>query len=174
MADAPDIERLLAYHQALGRFVHAFAIIEALTQSVVCYYAGITLEEGRAIFGPLCINEAMAVLNRLVAARNVSAKRATDLEDVFRQLGRINSARNDILHYGAVDPSADVDLILGTGSMMIISPEILAMMTEDLMKIAAHLMAFHTGRHIDRAQAVRADIRAAWRYKPLRRTFVSL
>jgi hypothetical protein len=168
--------RLRAYSLALGEFVDAFARAERDMHVVLRWHTKTPDKVARAVFSGVRTSEASNFLRRLHTAEIIDAAEWAELEPVIVQLGKLNDARNLILHYGA-DQVAEGEGIATNRSIALpeeaaktipISPGILRRMSWDIAKIRTHLRARHMGRRLLRGQRPDIDemLHAAWRYIP--------
>lgn len=96
---APEVKR--EYFAALGEFVHEFAHVERMTLALLWQMAGLTVPVARAILSGVRADAASNLINRILEVSPPPAPGTrADLQDVFGQLGLINSVRNSLLHLG--------------------------------------------------------------------------
>lgn len=165
--------RMNAYYRALGHFVHVYALVEAAMALTLWHYAKTPHHLARALFSGVRVRDGIDLIKRAAIATNASQEAREELKYIFDQLGAINSARNDILHYGAggiADETATVTNALKALSedritIFPISPILLADMIADVRKIIVHLRAHHIGRPVPRGTYAQAILSAPWRYK---------
>ena len=158
-----------AYYEALGRFVHVFAKVEMAMAFTLWRYAKTQRKIARAIFSGVRVESAMSLIKRLTEVADISANDRQELEYVFTQLGIINRARNDLIHYGAEGSNVTNRLKALTDEPIRsfpISPTILDDMSADLNKIIFHLHRNHMGRHTLLPNRTLETLRAAWQYIP--------
>jgi hypothetical protein len=163
-------ERIRAYYEALGRFVDKFSRVEAAVTRTLWHYAKTPPEIAKISFSGVKVEGGMQFIKQLAAATNASKELQDDLADVFQQLGIINGARNDVLHYGAefvAEGNAIVSDALkakGEPYTFPISPTALDHMTADLDKIIAHLKQIHLEPNALRV-ILGSPVHSPWRYK---------
>lgn len=87
------------YFTDLGRFIHAFASMEAQLHYVLWQEAGVSPEVARAILSGAKIDTAKSYVNRLYEARGKTVHPA--VKSAFAQMTVINTFRNDLVHYGS-------------------------------------------------------------------------
>lgn len=168
-------ERLRAYHEALGRFVHEFARAETAVALTLRKYAGTKTEVAKVIFASTKIDVGSTQIKQIALATGAPKGARDDLEYVLQQLGIINGARNAILHYGAelvAEGTAFVsDAIKAKGEPTVfpISPTALNQMSHDANKIVTHLNFRHLGRPLPKGDHGLSELRkifdAPWQYK---------
>lgn len=179
----PDEPKNAAYFNALGRFVDKFAVVESFMAYSLWHYANTKKEIARAVFSGVKVNEAMSLMKRLMDARNIDSAKREDLEFAFQQLSIITGARNDLLHFGAVDVPSGAILVTNVLRAHLpervtafpVSKEILDNMTVDLEKILIHLRQHHMGLRPIKRKAVQEILQLPWLYKhevqhPLKKT----
>lgn len=172
--------RILAYHQALGRFVHEFAGIEAMLQFVLRHYTKVSEDARRAVFSGVRINEAISFLRRLAAVKEIGDSDWATLKPLLDQLSIINDRRNALLHHGAkgiaegrpVTSNDIVALTPGRVRAFPMSARSLKGMSDDLRQIWFGLSYYHVGpRWLPRGDSkewVEKELAAPWRYIPPR------
>jgi hypothetical protein len=164
------------YFEALGRFVHAFSIIELSVFTVLTRYSGLSPSTSNALLSGVRIDGTFSRLRRLHQVNVISDKDWVDLEYVFNQLSVINGCRNELLHQGADLLDGDEGIVTNTEYALTpkrikefpISYKILHNMFMDLQKISIHLRVRHMGGPPwDRAsdEDVLRFLRSSWRYK---------
>jgi len=168
-------KRLQAYYEALGRFVDMFSRIETAVTLTLWAYAGTAPAIAKTILPGVRIDVGSKFIKELAKSTGAAPAARADLECVFQQLGIINGARNDLLHFGATSVAEGRAIVSNALKAkeepreFPISPEALDDMTSDLRKIAAHLNYRHLGRPWPKAPLNRLALddvlSAAWRYK---------
>ncbi len=175
-SDTPEGKaRIAAYYEALGQFVHTFSQVETAVARTLWTYAGTRPPVAKIIFAGTRVDGGCGYIKQLAAATTASKELKDDLEDVLQQLGIINGARNNILHYGAQSVAegnaivSDEFRAKGEPTVFPISPELLKAMTVDLRQIMTHLNYRHLGRRPPKSEYGRKvldDIlRSPWQYK---------
>lgn len=184
------------YFEALGRFVQTFAETEIGIAMTLRTLAGVTKPVARAIFSGVRVETAMSFINRIMEVTSTSQPMRDDFQYAFTQLGHINQARNQILHYGVdLGFTSDGEYVLQASDMIVsnkgfaltedriretpISGEILDNMIHDLDIISCILMAqnmrviaarsnddYSTHLLAEADRLMRAR-ETAWRYKPV-------
>lgn len=157
-----------AYHLALGRFLDTFSQIEATMHQLLWHYAKTRFPIAQAVFSGLKIDAEMGLVTRLTEVRRVGKAAKADLEYVFAQLRDLNSARNDILHYGShahINGERLVsNFLLALNRSRLrefpISDGKLRAMHADCVKIIVHLRH----NHIDRKKQISEETRDLYQY----------
>jgi hypothetical protein len=147
-------QRLSVYYLALGRFAHRFALAELGVHFVLRHYAGMKEGVARALLSGVRIRDTKSKLSRLHEIGVIPEDKWSDLVFLFDQLSIINSARDDIFHYGAINIAEDDGLVTNAAMALAedrvtafkISVEALDNMTADLRKILIHFHLSHIGR----------------------------
>lgn len=178
IAAPPTPEQLRdAYHLALGRFLDTYSQIEATMHELLWHYAKTSRPIAQAVFSGLKIDAEMGLITRLTEVRRVSKTAKADLAYVFAQLGQLNSARNDILHYGS-HPHISGERMVSNFLLALdkkrlrefpISAEKLMAMNGDCIKILVHLRHNHLDRKKplsdETADLYRYFLQEPWSYK---------
>jgi hypothetical protein len=171
----PERER---YWQALGRFIHKFAIIEHQVAFALALYAKTPKGTAQAVFSGVRAGLALSLIDRIREARGAPADE--DWNRAKGQFGIINSVRNDIVHFGALAESEGAFQISNANrtipsqaKVTPITADELDMMTDDLRTISETIFAHQlvesgTEKGDKRANAARERGRAPWKYKPPR------
>lgn len=166
-----------AYFEALGRFAHIFARTETVVALALWHFARTPHDIARAVFSGVRVKEATASMRRIADVQSMAADRRQELDDIISQLTSINTARNDILHFGAVDVAEGAGTVTNALKALTddkiqefpISPEILAAMTADLRKIMIHFRVNFSGIPSLKAVAnqllIQQSLHAPWQYK---------
>ncbi len=169
-------ERERQYYEALGRFTHAFAQMESAVALSLWHYAKMPNGRARAVFSGVRAKDAFSYIKRLAEVSKTSKEAKEDLEYVIAQFGDINSTRNDLIHYGAIniaEGTASVTNALKALSedhvtAFPISPNVLGAMTADIRKIIVHLRVRHAGAKGAKSEknwlGVVALLLRPWRY----------
>ncbi|MCG9915441.1 MAG: hypothetical protein MH112_03655 [Phenylobacterium sp.] len=138
------------YHQALGEMIERFSRVEGQLQRVLWRETSTPPEVAKAIFSGVRIDQARDLIRRTREARGAPESKL--LARMFTQLGILNQARNDIVHFGAwgdpelgrVVTNRRLAHIPERVRVLPISAEILRNMSHDLAIIneciQAHLM----------------------------------
>src|SRR5260370_28698014 len=137
------------------------------------YHAKTSADIARAVFSGVRTAEAMNFITRIASSTGMSKEARAKFDFIFAQLRDINSARNDILHFGATDIAEGQSTVTNALKALTeekitafpISPTILNAMTEDLRKIAFHLYVDHMGRPAPSGALSLMILQAPWRYK---------
>lgn len=168
-------ERLRAYYEALGRFIDMFSRVETAMTLTLWHYAKTPPEVAKVVLAGTKIEIGVSHIKKLAADTDTSPEKQADLNYVLQQVGIINGARNDIVHFGAksiAEGQAIVSNALkarGDERRFPISPTSLDQMTTDLRKIAAHLNYNHLGRPRPHGalgiETLERVLRAPWLYK---------
>jgi hypothetical protein len=102
-ATKEGIERERAYYEALGRFVQIFAEVEKTVWQTLVRYVGVPTEVAKIVLTSGKVDQCATHIKQVAKAASAPKESQDDLEDILQQLGIINGARNDILHYGATE-----------------------------------------------------------------------
>jgi hypothetical protein len=128
---------------ALGEFVLEFAAAESQLLETLRVVGKVPKEFSRAALGGVRAEVAMQYVNRLFEIKPPRKRTLALYHEVFPRFRAINSARNLILHYGISEEGVSTDksraLTEDKARSIPVSPEILAEMIEDLIKINAIL-----------------------------------
>ena len=159
-----------AYYLALGYFMQTFAVVEATMQVILWKASGIPdMKTATALLSGVKIDSAMSLIRRVRETKKLAEHMG--LEHAFQQLGVINSARNDIVHFGAtflegIGPTISnfraahiQERIRG----FIVSPRILVDMTADLTTITNRLLEI--AQNYDDNPCCDGAVLDAWLYK---------
>ncbi|WP_158816928.1 hypothetical protein [Methylocapsa sp. S129] len=169
-------KRLGEYHSALGRFVDRFSQVEMAVAFTLWHYAKTPYPIARAAFSGTNLDAAISSIKRLFEVTEIPEKAQEEITWLFDQLSKIRKARNDILHYGAINvPEGDAAVTNAAKALtrdriehFPISPAILDNMSADLKKILVRLHLNHLGRpKISPASLKMFDeaLQNTWRYK---------
>jgi hypothetical protein len=168
-------QRLSVYYLALGRFAHRFALAELGVHFVLRHYAGMKDGVARALLSGVRVRDTKSKLSRLHAVGVVPDDKWSELTFLFDQLSIINTARDEIFHYGAVNIAEDDGLVTNAVVALVedritafkISVESLDNMTADLRKILVHFRLSHMGKPQLKGlhPTLNEILRAPWRYK---------
>lgn len=166
-----------SYYVALGRFIDSFAITEAMMFLLLSQFSKVGKRTAQVLFSGVRVDAAMSHIKRLTETNNTPLFMRGEILYVFTQIALINSARNDIVHYGAwpkddgqltVSNSLVAQYVAGRLREIPISPELLDAMTTDLDKINFHLSLIlktkPSREHLRMTHA--AVLQAPWLYKP--------
>jgi hypothetical protein len=168
-----------AYYEWLGRFVEAFAGVEAALFNLLQSYAGLPDGAAQALFSGTRGKDAISAINRLCEIKPITVDNATELKDVFAQFRAIDDIRNLLIHHGTVaevmfkrsDERKTTNKIRAHMARSVkeyqINTDMLRGLTDDLVKIAEHLYTHAT--FSDETFTERASwhsiLAASWRYK---------
>jgi hypothetical protein len=94
-------KRLQEHYEALGRFTDMFSQVETEIALTLWYYAKSTKEIAKIIFAGTRIEVSSTYIKQLAKVTGTKIELQDDIEYIFKQLHDINSARNDIVHFGA-------------------------------------------------------------------------
>ncbi len=140
-------ERFDAYFLALGRFMHVFAEVERMMQSVLWIEARVTVDVARAVFSGVRIDAAKSFINRVRETKGL--REDPILSRAFAQLTVVESARNQIVHHGAQFIAGEFTSINHMSAhvpdrlkTIPVPPATLDAMTADLGVISASLVAY--------------------------------
>lgn len=172
--DAP----LIPYYVALGKFLSAYALVEAQAFYILRECSGVTPEVARALFSGTRAKAALDYLKRISEVENWADGKKAPLDAITSQFGDVTRVRNDILHYGASSTGTDGEWTTTNAGVVHIekqiratriTPAILDDLTHDCYKIAAHLNLVgeepdpNPRSHTRHTLGPLLD--AAWRYK---------
>jgi hypothetical protein len=168
-------QRLSVYYLALGRFAHRFALTELGVHFVLRHYAGMTTGVARALLSGVRVRDTRSKLSRLHEIGIIPDKKWSELTFLFDQLSIINSARDDIFHYGAINIAEDDGVVTNAAVALVedritafkISVEALDNMTADLRKILVHFHLSHMGKPPLKGihPTINEILSAPWQYK---------
>jgi hypothetical protein len=169
-------KRLEEYYSSLGRFVDRFSKAELAVAFTLWHYTKVPHSIARAIFSGFNIDTAISTIKRLAQVTGMPNEKRTELEWLFTQLGSIRKARNDILHYGAINVAEGEPSVTNAIKALTedriehfpVSPIILAKMSADLRKIIVRLHLNHMGRPkvTDASLKMFEEVlRDTWQYK---------
>lgn len=165
------------YFEALGRFVDAFAEMETAMALTFWKFADVPRDIARAVFSGVRAKEAADQCRRIMEATGSTKKDFEDFKYLTDRLGLLNSARNDIIHYGAFSIGSDGAYVTNAIKAHVekkvtefpVSPKILDQMRADAVKITFHLEYEYLGRAWPRSALARAALERAlqspWQYK---------
>jgi len=176
MTDDDDsfMEPVPGYWRALGKFLHQFARLERTLHFTLHHFAGVNYPMAQAMFSGLRADACISAINRILdAAENDHA--IERLKGPLDQAGLINSARNNIIHWGAFPTAADE--LISINDFLAHSPEklrsipvtceILDDLQSDTLKIMTHLLAetseWIAGQTYE--QMMKEILERAWRYR---------
>jgi hypothetical protein len=175
----PQHIEVLAYYETLGRFIQGFANTEGTINGALREFSKVTGPVARAIFSGTRAETAKQFITRILDAENYSQGIKDELKNVFDQLGLINSARNDIVHYGTQFEETDRFIVTNADrahlpsrvSTMAVSAKILEQMMADLNKISLTIVVRTMGLNDPKAASQLGHVLAPllqrpWQYKP--------
>jgi hypothetical protein len=96
----PPTAEMRQYWEALGRFMDHFARIERHVAVNLWRLAGIQIRVAQALLSGVRIDQATSLFMRVLDATKAQQSIKDEYSHMFTQLGRINKAKNDIIHYG--------------------------------------------------------------------------
>jgi hypothetical protein len=166
-----------AYWTALGLFVDAYAEIEGLLFTVFRELGRLNRRTARALFANSTAGDLIKRINQLLDIGDEPVTVRTDLKEVLGQLGKINEARNLILHNGwrrddtGKRISSNLRRALNPNKLRVhpATPATFDDMRADLEKIHAHFFLFMwRNLNVDDSSrsSLRAQTQAPWRYTP--------
>lgn len=88
------------YHTALGLFVSQYAMLENILNVLLVNISGIDQKSAAAVFSGTRVSNAKSFINRLLDTQSRSDNLKCRLKPYFDRIGLINTARDEILHYG--------------------------------------------------------------------------
>ena len=180
MSSSPDIlaevirqraeEPFADYWKSLGRFIHFFARTEHKVLTLLREQAKVSEKVAGAIFSGTRADAAKGLITRLLETHGLSDV-AARLKGPFDQLGLINSARNDLVHWGTTYREGELSVsnahLFPPPNRAISYPvttELLGNMTDDLFKIG---VAIDLERLPQLSNKDFLDfLSRPWRYKP--------
>lgn len=164
------------YWQALGRFVEAFASAETVMFALLSFYAKVPNDAAKALFSGTRVDASVKLIRRLIAVDDPGEERRQELELTFAQLGAINDARNDIIHYGSwVTTEGRMTTNFSRAHLpqnvtwRPVSAAVLDAMTDDLHVIVTHLLLHRQYPSVEdtRDRLLRFQMTPEpWRYTP--------
>jgi hypothetical protein len=179
VTNKPTHEEISAYHETLGRFIQAFASTEGTINGALREFSKVSGPVARAIFSGTRTDAAKQYITRILDAENYKQGIKDELKSAFDQLGLINSARNDIIHYGTKFEEADRFIVTNEArahlpsrvSTVTVSTRILEQMMADLNKISMILLVQAMDLTNPESatyyrQALAPILQRPWQYKP--------
>jgi hypothetical protein len=165
----PDSE---AYFKSLGVFVHVFAEVETMMLVTLALLSGINDQAAPALFSGVRVEQGSGFLRRLYEAYGNPID--PELDDALKQLAVLNTARNDLLHYGGFGSGDDRVVSTHRAAHTVdrirefpVSSSVLDGMSEDLAEIMRALASAIERRcHPWKKLRRREYSPRAWRYKP--------
>jgi hypothetical protein len=88
------------HHEAVGRFVLAWAEAEAVLYRTLLHYAGISAAIGRSLLPGQRTKTMIESIDRIAVNTNVSTPRRAELKIVLAQMKTINDLRDNLVHHG--------------------------------------------------------------------------
>jgi hypothetical protein len=148
------------YFEALGRFAQEFAMLEAVMFNTLAFYATVPNNMARALFPGTRVREAMSSIERIIQIQDPGEENKKDLEYVFKQIRKINTLRDGIIHQGSVltDDKGRItsNIVRNLTPERLVersaSTETLNAATADLRKISLHLTCHWTHPQASLAQ----------------------
>lgn len=162
----------ILYFQNLGMFIHVFAATEIQMRLLLWHFADVSHYKARALFSGVKTDQAITHINKLTEKHSQKIK--DDLSCIFKQLKLVNGVRNHILHQ-EVKHIKKTRVILTNARTVFrkseikkipVSPKILRSMTDDLLKIQAHIRVYIDGKSPAFKMYAPALLSASWQYKP--------
>src|SRR4051812_19390562 len=106
MTDSPKRTYILSipepkYFEELGRFIDAFAAVEAMLFQLLAFYAKIDLKMAAAILSGARVDGCISYIRRILSFNSYGEASNQELEILFPHLKDINDARNDVVHYSS-------------------------------------------------------------------------
>lgn len=172
-----DLRHDPVYFEALGRFCHEYATLEAVIFNTLRFYAKIPNPMARAVFSGVRVRTAMDFIRRICQIYDPGEENKNDLKNIFPQLAAITTLRDDILHQGSVltDDKGRItsNVVRNLTPEKLVersaSTEIVNAATADLRKISLHLVFHQT--HPRASLAERESVEGCeilsdqWQYK---------
>ena len=162
------------YWLALGRFIHAYALTERETFTLLLEKAGVSRPMAQALFSGSRVKNTMSLLKRIADVRGQAVP--ANVTRAMDQLGHITGARDKIVHHGATihDGAFTVTdkhrTIPRQAYEQPFPPETINEMTDDLETIGASFYTWLCGPNGEGfdASGVSWNDRALapWRYTP--------
>jgi hypothetical protein len=87
-----------AYFEALGRFIDNYSDAEYAIYDYLVSLTGLDFNSANAILSGTRVDAAISFIRRLHAARRVEI--SVEVEDVLVHLATLNTARNELVHFG--------------------------------------------------------------------------
>jgi hypothetical protein len=173
----PPTAEMREYWEALGRFIHHFARVEAHIAVNLWKLTRISTRIAQAVLSGVRVNDATSLTNRVLAATRASQATKDEFDYIFKQLNPITKVRNDILHYGTEFATGTefttsnrlIAYLNETIRETPVSATILTEMTDDLVTMQRLLGRLHTTGWVPpevQDQIFGPHSRGTWRYKP--------
>jgi len=142
------------YFEALGRFAHQFAMVEALLHFKFIIYAGIPQKIARMLTGRMALGDLSGAIKKMVEINGWDEKLRTELDVLLEQINAISLFRDRILHRGA---NIDEDTYVSTNEAtyrMSEDLEVLKFNIDDLRHAirdlrCINLRLFRLGSHLE-------------------------
>ena len=162
------------YWEALGRFVHRFAMMEQEIHHLLRLTASTDTDVSRALFSGTRAKQALSWIDRIRAVQNLPND--PDFDRAKKQFTLINGTRDDVIHNGALLYQtgfrvSNAHRTIPTQQRIVpISADTLDAMRDDLQTIAATVFVMKLLASGDDPNLYTTDWRevgrAEWRYKP--------
>lgn len=163
------------YYAALGKFIDYFSRAESVIQVVLWKVSDIEESVAKAIFSGTRTRTAVDFIKRVAETKDITIPQ--DIVEAFGHLNAINTARDNIVHWGTSE-SRDGSRIISNSFMahteraikeFHISTSALNDMTSDLAIIIVRLISHYCGRQPEESDSAWNDglqiARAPFRYK---------
>ena len=172
------LKREKEYYEALGRFLAAFSQMETAMTLHLWHTAGVSKEIGRSVFSGVRAKEAGDFCRRIMEALGSKKEDQEAFKYLTDQLGDLNAARNDLVHYGAQAIGSENAYVTNALKAHLeqrvinfpVSAAILEQMRKDALKITLHLhYEWSDGREWPKSVLAQAALDRAlqspWQYK---------
>jgi len=162
------------YDEALGRFMRTFAYVEESIYLYLVHRTGMHRSMANAVLSGARVESAIGYIRRIHAAETSDDTPVPpELEELLQRLAALNTARNDIVHYGAFEDG--IGRVVSNVAKAHVptrvkewhaTVDILNAMTEDAEKLNVSLLCLFTqGRKLKSLQRDEA-LKRAWQYTP--------
>jgi hypothetical protein len=155
------------YYSALGKFMDEFSKVEAFLYLLLVSKAGMTMKKAGALLSGVRVEAAISFYERLCEAE--ASEVPANLKDAFSHAKTLNTARNEVVHYGSNDTLINGRIVSTSikshsdkkTRQYAISSTTLNHMTLDARKVVAIII-----RQVSpTAQVNEAALKRAWLYK---------
>lgn len=160
-----------AYFEALGRFMHEFSQVEHMLHYRMAVELNLDMDLANAVLSGVKADQAIQNIKRIYQAKRKELP--PDMAEAFEHIAILNTARNEIIHYGAEatgdGPQRTVSTALKAHSPdkvkeWIVTPDILGDMHLDAEK-AFHMLLVPLVPTLAPPKHAREALMRAWQYK---------
>jgi hypothetical protein len=173
LADALEAP-LIPYYISLGRFLTAYAQVEANVLVALRMCSGVANEVGQSLFSGVRAIQALDYIKRIADAQGWNDEKRAPIKIVTDQLGEVTRVRNDVLHYGTETTGLPAERY-STNAFVAhtkdriretrITPEILNDLALDCYKLSSHIVMIGSIPNPDFERVAAETLSASWRYK---------